>query len=64
MNFKERIEDFKQNLAMALDDDLHTRQWHNLVDYLIVFMILLSTIEIFLSTFHIHPTLRKVLETV
>lgn len=61
MNFKERIEDFKQNLAMALDDDLHTRQWHNLVDYLIVFMILLSTIEIFLSTFHIHPTLRKVL---
>lgn len=58
---RERIEKLKQNLARALDDNLHTRQWHNLVDYLIVFMILLSTVEIFISTFDVDPWLRKVL---
>lgn len=61
MTLRERIDTLKLNLARALDDDLHTRQWHNLVDYLIVFMILLSTIEIFLSTFHIDPALRRIL---
>ena len=55
------LQQFKINLARALDDNLHTRQWHNLVDYLIVFMILLSTVEIFLSTFDVHPVLRRVL---
>ncbi len=57
----QRTEKLKQNLAAVFDDDLHTRQWHNVVDYLIIGMILLSTLEIFLSTFDIHPTLRRVL---
>ena len=52
---------FKEELARALDDDLHTRQWHNLVDWLIIAMILLSTAEIFLSTFDLDPRLRRVL---
>lgn len=46
-----RIKNFKIAMARVLDDNLHTRQWHNMVDWLIVVMILLSTAEIFLSTF-------------
>ena len=55
------IKNFKINMARVLDDNLHTRQWHNMVDWLIVAMILLSTAEIFLSTFDISPELRRVL---
>lgn len=33
------------------DDDLHTLQWHNVADWLIIGLIVLSTVEIFLSTF-------------
>lgn len=51
----------KQKVARALDDNLHTRQWHNIVDWLIVGMILISTTEIFLSTFDLDPGLRRVL---
>lgn len=55
---------FKRELARALDDNLHTRQWHNVVDWLIIAMILMSTAEIFLSTFHLDPGLRRVLKWV
>ncbi|MDE6263339.1 MAG: ion transporter [Muribaculaceae bacterium] len=48
-------------LARALDDNLHSRQWHNIVDWLIISMILLSTTEIFLSTFDLAPEVREVL---
>ena len=41
----------KQKLARVFDDDLHTKQWHNLVDYTIIGLIVLSTIEVFLSTY-------------
>ena len=54
-------ESLRIELARALDDNLHTRQWHNLVDYLIIGMILLSAVEIFLSTYDINPRLRRVL---
>lgn len=54
-------ESLRMKLARALDDNLHTRQWHNIVDWLIVAMILLSTAEIFLSTFDVDPRLRRVL---
>lgn len=56
-----RIQQFKLNLARIFDDSMHTRQWHNIVDWLIVFMILISTGEIFLSTFDIDPKLRRIL---
>lgn len=51
----------REKFARALDDNLHTRQWHNLIDWLIVFMILLSTAEIFMSTFDVSPAFRCVL---
>ena len=54
-------EPLKMKLARALDDNLHSRQWHNIVDWLIISMILLSTTEIFLSTFDLAPEVREVL---
>ncbi len=46
-----KIQTFKQELARVFDDNLHTKQWHNYVDYAIMGLILISTIEVFLSTF-------------
>lgn len=42
---------FKQQLARVFDDNLHTRQWQNWVDYIIIGLIIVSTVEVFLSTF-------------
>lgn len=56
-----RITEFKQHLAAVFDDNLHTKKWHNIVDWLIIGMIIVSTVEIFISTFDIDPGLRKVL---
>lgn len=58
---KKHIEKFKHDLAAVFDDNLHTKKWHNIVDWLIIGLILLSTVEIFISTFDIDPELRKVL---
>lgn len=55
------LNQLKKELARALDDNLHTRQWHNIVDWIIVTMILISSLEIFLSTFDVDPRLRRVL---
>ena len=44
-------EKFKKQLARVFDSDLRTRQWENYVDYGIIGLIVLSTIEIFLSTY-------------
>ena len=46
-----KIQSFKQELARVFDDNLHTKQWHNYVDYAIMGLILISTVEVFLSTF-------------
>ena len=58
---KKRIQEFKQHLAAVFDDNLHTKKWHNIVDWLIIGLILVSTAEIFLSTFDIDPRFRKIL---
>lgn len=58
---KNRIQEFKKNLAAVFDDNLHTKKWHNIVDWLIIGLILVSTAEIFISTFDIDPELRKIL---
>ncbi len=42
---------FKQELARVFDDNLRTRQWQNWVDYAIIGFIVISTVEVFLSTF-------------
>ncbi len=55
------VSQFRRELARALDDNLHTRQWHNILDRVIIFMILLSTAEIFISTFDISPAMRRVM---
>ena len=46
-----KILKFKQELNRVFDDNLHTKQWHNLFDYVIIGFIVLSTIEVFLSTY-------------
>ena len=48
---REKIEMFRQELNRVFDDDLHTKQWHNYVDYAIIGLIIISTIEVFLSTY-------------
>jgi voltage-gated potassium channel len=45
------LHDLKVQLNRVFDDDLHTKQWHNIVDWMIMGLILISTIEVFLSTF-------------
>ena len=52
-------QEFKKELARVFDENLHTRQWHNYVDYAIIGLIVLSTLEIFISTFDISPALEK-----
>lgn len=46
-----RTESFKKQLARVFDNDLSTKQWENYVDYAIIGLILISTIEVFLSTY-------------
>ena len=46
-----KIQSFKQELSRVFDDNLHTKQWHNYVDYAIIGLIILSTVEVFLSTY-------------
>ena len=56
--------EFKKELARVFDDNLHTRQWHNYVDYAIIGLIILSTAEIFISTFHISEAAEKWLKVI
>lgn len=53
------IQTLKENLARVFDDNLHTKQWHNYLDYCIIGMIIISTISIFVSTFDIPPIVEK-----
>ena len=46
-----KIEKFRNELNRVFDDDLHTKQWHNYVDYAIIALIIISTVEVFLSTY-------------
>lgn len=46
-----KFERFREKLAFALDDNFKTKQWYNIVDYVIIGLIIISTVEIFLSTF-------------
>ena len=46
-----KIEQFKAELNRVFDDNLRTKQWQNFVDYAIIGLIVISTIEVFLSTY-------------
>ena len=48
---KYTIKQFRAELNRVFDDNLHTKQWHNWVDYAIIGLIIISTVEVFLSTF-------------
>lgn len=50
-NTDTKIAHFKHNLGRVFDDNLRTKQWQNMVDYAIIGLILLSTLEVFLSTY-------------
>ena len=41
----------KQKLNRIFDDNLRTRQWENIADWIIIGLIIVSTVEVFLSTF-------------
>ena len=41
---------FKRQLALVFDDNLRTKQWHNIADWVIIGLIIVSTVEVFLST--------------
>lgn len=45
------IHKFRCRLNKVFDDNLHTKIWHNVVNWAIISLILISTIEVFLSTY-------------
>lgn len=60
----DKIHQFKRLLARVFDNNLRTKQWENYGDYVIIGMIIISTISIFISTFDISPRLERILHTV
>ena len=46
-----KIEKFRQELNKVFDNNPRTKQWQNYVDYVIIGLIILSTVEVFLSTY-------------
>lgn len=57
---------FKKNLALVFDEDFSTRslKWNNWVDYLIIVMIVISTVAVFLGTFKLSSAWQKALNVV
>ncbi len=47
----QKIEKFRHKLSRVFDNDMHTKQWHNYLDYAIIGLIIISTVEVFLSTY-------------
>lgn len=46
-----KLSALKQKLHRVFDDDLNTWQWKNIADWTIIGLIIVSTVEVFLSTF-------------
>ena len=59
-----RIQNFKKQLAGVFDNDLRTKQWENYPDYVIIALIVLSTLSVFISTFNVGPVCEKILSVV
>lgn len=60
-SLKEKIHIIKLHLNSIFNEDEHELKWHYIVDYVIICMIVLSSAEIFLSTFDLHPTLKTIM---
>lgn len=58
------IKDLKKSLARIFDNDLRTRQWENYPDYIIIGLIVVSTLSVFISTFDILPFWEGVLSVI
>ena len=59
-----KIEKFKKQLARVFDGDLNTVQWGNVVDYVIIGLIVISTLVVFISTFEVSPLCERVLHII
>lgn len=59
-----KTEQFKKKLALVFDNDLSTYQWRNYVDYLIIALIVISTLSIFISTFDVPPLCESILSII
>lgn len=46
-----KLEKIKRKLVCVFDDNLHTKVWHNVADWAIIVLIIISSLEVFLSTF-------------
>ena len=57
-------EEFKQKLARIFDGDLSTTQWGNIFDYIIIGLIIISTITVFISTFDVSPQCEQILRII
>ena len=55
------IREFKKSLARVFDNDLRTKQWENYADYVIIGLIVISTVSVFISTFNISPICEHLL---
>ncbi len=64
MTFSKHALSFRHKLGLIFDDNLSTRQWYNIVDWVIVFMILLSSAEIFLATLPVGARFRHILNII
>lgn len=58
------IREFKKSLARIFDNDLRTRQWENYPDYVIIGLIVISTLSVFISTFKISLFWESVLSVI
>lgn len=58
------VREFKKRLARIFDNDLRTRQWENYPDYVIIGLIVISTLSVFISTFKISPFWESVLSVI
>lgn len=59
-----KTERLKKRLARVFDNDLRTKQWENILDYIIIGLIVLSTLSIFISTFDVSPACQRILHII
>ena len=59
-----KVTKFKKQLARVFDSDLRTNQWENIVDYVIIGLIIISTLSVFISTFEVSPLCERILNII
>lgn len=59
-----KIEKFKKQIARVFDNDLRTKQWENYFDYIIIGLIIISTLSVFISTFDLSPAGEQILSII